>query len=124
MILIKSKLINLLPQLSVLFELRLIQMIGILILKFKHYQYKTMCSNIIKLFISVCLFSYSRAIFMVFMFCNVDLGEIYNLLFLIINILLIAVFFIFIVYYCYKYRLEKKEINHIDSNPIFGSFIN
>jgi hypothetical protein len=124
MILIKSKLINLLPQLSVLFELRLIQMIGILILKFKHYQYKTMCSNIIKLFISVCLFSYSRAIFMVFMFCNVDLGEIYNLLFLSINILLIAVFFIFIVYYCYKYRLEKKEINHIDSNPIFGSFIN
>lgn len=83
-----------------------------------------MCSNIIKLFISVCLFSYSRAIFMVFMFCNVDLGEIYNLLFLSINILLIAVFFIFIVYYCYKYRLEKKEINHIDSNPIFGSFIN
>lgn len=67
-----------------------------------------MLSDNHKMCISMILFSSSIIVFMIFMFCNIDFGLEYNLVFLTVNIVLIAIFFMCIFHY---YTKSRSNIN-------------
>jgi hypothetical protein len=73
-----------------------------------------LCSNLTNILLSICLFSVSFTTFMFCVVCNMDFGETYNLIFLTVNIVLMAVFFTSVVHYYYKNRTEKIYIKSIE----------